>query len=393
MRSRRSSQRSAQRVALLVAVFCLLATSSSARAQEANALWTEATTYAGAGDDALAVATLATLTESFPDDPLTDDALFLAGNLLEEKLGKPEEARDQYQALLARFPDSRTALAAQRRLERLNESLGETGEGAEVTVQFQDILRGYPNRELSESLRLAKALAEANADWPGVHRIHLWLAAATRRKGDLEEAASHYSRVVESDAPAAAQVQAMLGLVEVAILRDDHGRAEELLVALEKRNALTISDQHSVAELWVLLGSSRQRMRLLWVGGFSFILAQLAFLVLLRRQIGSWMAAGKALLKPTTEFYYMLPGACLLTIMAMTGHKEIGPAVAIICAGGLVTTALASTWLRLCRPLKPSQAWFAASASLLATVSVCYLALQRSQLLDLVATTVRFGPE
>ncbi len=382
------------RIAVLLAVaFFLLAGVRNTQAQNAAELWTEATEAAGTDSDARAVKTLDALTQNFPDDALADDALFLAGNLLEEKLGKPAEARARYQELLARFPDSRTALAAQRRLARLNESLGQTGEGAQALVQFQDILRGFPNRKIAESIRLATALAEQNASWPQVHQIHLWLAATTRRTGDLRQAASHYSRVIESQAPKSAHVQALLGLTEVAILSGHHERAEKLLDTLDEQTELTAADRHSVEELRDLLSSSRQRKVLLWASGIAFLLVQLGFLGLLRRQCGSWMQALRALSKPTTEFYYMVPGAGLLMIMAMTGHQEIWPAVSIICMGGLVTTYLASAWLKQCKPLATSQALLAASASLLATVGACYLALQRSQLLDLVATTVRFGPE
>ena len=378
---------------LLVVALCLLGNAGPASAQDAAELWTEATSAAGAGEDARAVTLLATLTTRFPDHSLTDDALFLAGNLLEEKLGKPEEARAQYQELLTRFPNSRTALAAQRRLRRLDESLGQEGEGAEVLVQFQAILRGFPNRDVEESIRLAKAIAKEHATWPQIHQVHLWLAATTRRTGDLSAAASHYRHVIEGNAPADAQVQALLGTTEVAILRGQHEQAEQLLDTLEQRPGLSASDQHSVAELLDLLDSSRQRKTLLWASGIAFTAVQLLFIGLLRRQCGSWQHVLGALRKPTTEFYYMVPGAGLLIIMAMTGHQEIGPAVAIICTGGLMTTYVASAWLEQCKPLATSQALLAASASLLATASACYLALQRSQLLDLVATTVRFGPE
>jgi len=365
----------------------------SASAQGATALWSEATNATGDGDDRRALELLDDLVREFPDSPLCDDALFLAGSLLEEKLSDPQEARLRYRDLLLRFPDSRSALAAQRRLAQLDEALGTDGSGTKVAVAFRNILQEYPSRDAAESIALAADLATKNPEWPQVHKIYLWLAAATRREGHLGEALSYYQRVKEMNPPKEASIRALLGIAEVSILTDAHARATSALETLNHVTELSAAHQHSIAELRVLLKSSQRRMRLL-SASYVAISAMFALLLfVLRRLCGDWRATKNALLAPSLEVMYMLPVALLLTIMAMTGHREIGPAVAIICGGGLITTWLVSAVLEAGKPLKTRLALACIAISLLTVSSVCYVALQRSQLLDLVTTTVRFGPE
>ncbi|MCP4449452.1 MAG: tetratricopeptide repeat protein [Myxococcales bacterium] len=381
------------RILPLCLLLCLVCSGTWAWAGQAEVLWNRATGAMASGDDAQAEALLAELERDYPQDILADDALFLAGKLLEEKLGDPKKARERYRTLLANFPDSRSALAAQRRLARLDEGLGTLGEGASIVSEFQEILRDYPGRNPDESLRLAKQLAENNPDWSQLHTIHLWIAATTRRTGDLRDASIHFQKAIQGSTPAPAQIDALLGFTEVAILRGKYEGAREALTQLGKRGDLSRSDVHAISDLGEFLSSSKRRRILLRGSIVVFILAQMLFLGLVRRQAGSWRGALSVLCRPSMEFFYMLPLAALLITMALTGHQEIGPAVAIICTGGLITTYLATAALEASKALTTSQALVCAFASVCATVCACYLALQRSQLVDLVLTTVRFGPE
>ncbi len=376
----------------MACLIVLLFQPSWAGATSPDKLWAEATEVS-AQDQERALTLLNTLVQNYPDHALTDDALFLAGNLLEEKLARPQEARLQYQKLLASFPDSRSALAAKRRLASLDEALGTDGMGAAALIEFESILEKFSQRGAPESLRLAEALAKTNAQWQQIHRVHLWIAATQQGEGNMTAAIARYQYVADGQAPSQAKVQALLGITEACILSSDFGCASGALTRLGQRSDLGDSDHQSVIELTTLLAKSKQRRVLLSGSYVAFAFVQLLFLALLRRESQTWKQTLQRLRRPTTEFFYVLPIACLLILMAMAGHEEIGPAVAIICIGGLVTTWLAGTVMQHSKPLTTSRASLCAIASLLATVSICYLALQRSQLLDLVATTVRFGPE
>ena len=377
-------------VALLLALGLL---AKPAQAQRAEQLWTDATNAMAEHEDAQAAALLQSLVREFPNHALADDALFLAGNLFEEKLSKPQLAREQYRKLLSEFPDSRSALAAQRRLEVLDKGLGRDGEGEQVLIQFEDILQNFPSRTTKESLAMAKALAQDNPTWPQVQQIHLWIAATAQREGDLKTALRYYRLIVQAGAPANVNTSALLGITEVAILDNQLSLAANTLDTLKHATGLSAAHQQALKELRENLSSARRRNFLLSASYGAFILISLLFMLLLRRRVASWKDLALALRKPATEVLYMLPICALLIAMAMTGHREIGPAVAIICVGGLFITHLLTAVLAHSRPLSAPLALVCASASTLATVAVCYVALQRSELLELVATTVRFGPE
>ncbi len=343
--------------------------------------------------DQQALALLIELTLNFPADALTDDALFLAATLSEEKLGQPAQARTLYQELLQNFPDSRVALAAARRLASLDQLIGPMGEGAEALAAFQDLRLRYPIRGGKESLALARQLLVEHGQWTGAYRIRLWMAENLRRLGDFESAAPLFEQVRTSSAPAPALVQATLGAADVEILRGNFWRATQLLDALAAEASLTPSEILALEELRArrALGASRAR----WVIASYLLIAGMLLLLLAaaRRSAESWSSFWRALRTPPLEVVYMVPVALLFTAMALAGHEELGPAVAIISGGGVLISWLAANALRSAKKLNRPRAFFCATAATTATLGLCYLALHRAQLLDLLNTTLAFGPE
>lgn len=381
------------RVLCTLVFLCLLAPVSLARAESAETLWTEATEKMAQGQNQEARALLQTLIRDYPAAALTDDALFLAATLSQEKLSDPQQAKALYQALVRDFPDSRSALAAQRRLDTLEELMGPGEEGAAALAAYQDLLSRYPERGDTQSLAHAHKLLEQHSQWTGAYRIRLWIAESSRRLGDLEAAAPLFEQVRESDAPAPIRVQASLGAADVEILRGHFARATSLLNDLAAQSELSASEVQALEELRARtkLGAARQRL----VSGSYLLLAAMLLLLLFiaRRSAASWDAFWKELRRPPIEVVYMLPVALLFTGMAYTGHQEVGPAVAIISGGGVLVAWFAANAMRAARPLSRHRALLCGSAATVATVSLCYLALHRSQLLDLLNTTLAFGPE
>lgn len=379
------------RVLVLVCVFLL--PFQVASANDADTLWSHATEEMAKGADAKAVELLQTLSEQFPESGYADDSLFLAGQLLEEKLGNPVQARILYRKLIEVYPESRASLAASRRVKALAESLGADNSGVTALVRFRSILREFPSRSLAESEALAEELLLDFPDWPGSYQVQLWLASAARSKGDLDAAQSYYDKVQAGQAPSAAQVQAGFGAVEVLIIRGQHSAAESTLDTLRARAGLSQGEIESIRELREKLGTSRTRSRLLMASLITFFAMLIGFVLLLRRHLDSWQQVARALGSPPSEVLYLLPISLLFVAMALTGHEEIGPAVSIICGGGLVVSWLAGRTMASMVPLRPAKAALCAVLATCATISLCYYALYRSQLLDLVATTVQFGPE
>lgn len=376
-------------LALLFVLLC----SSPAWAQDAESLWADATKKMAEGQEQEAVALLKTLIAEHPGAALTDDALFLAATLLEEKLGDPTQAKGLYLQLTRDFPDSRSALAAQRRLSSLERALGSDEAGAVPLAAFQDILYRYPHRDEAESLALARELLQEHPSWSEAYRVRLWIAESSRRLGDLTAAGPLFAEVIDGQAPAAAQVQATLGATDVEILLGHWSRAETLLDTLDARPDLSPSDVQAAQELRARMTLGHQRAQLLTLSYLLLVGMLLLLLALTRRQAGSWSAFLAALRSPPVEIFYLFPFAALFTGMAAAGHQEVGPAVALISGGGLLVAWVTALALRSAKPLTRARALGCGGAATLATLSLCYLALHRSQLLDLLQTTLEFGPE
>jgi tetratricopeptide (TPR) repeat protein len=376
-----------------LAVLVILTCSIPAWAQDADRLWADATEKMAQAQDREAVDLLLTLIRDHPQSALADDALFLAATLLEEKLGDPAQAKKLYLQLTRDFPDSRSALAAQRRLEGLQRALGKDDAGAAPLAAFQDILYRYPNRKEQESLALARALLREYPSWSEAYRVRLWIAESSRRLGDLASAGSFFEEVRKSQAPDEAIVAATLGAADVEILRGHWTAAATLLDTLGARSDLSPGDEQAMDEFRVRLALGQKRARRI---SLSYVLLASMLLLLLARiwrDAGSLRAFGQALRSPPIEVLYLFPFALLFTIMAFTAHQEIGPAVAIISGGGVLITWLSALALRGGRPLTRWRALLCTSAATLATLSLCYLALHRGHLLDLLQTTIEFGPE
>jgi hypothetical protein len=125
---------------------------------------------------------------------------------------------------------------------------------------------------------------------------------------------------------------------------------------------------------------------------FAAIAAALVVLIgSLRHAAGSWRAAGAALRSPPTEAIYFAPVAIVMIIAAATGHQSIAPATAIVLAGGLAVTWLSGAGLARAR--EPWRVAAHALSAAAAVVAIVYIALHRTRLIDLIAETIRFGPE
>jgi hypothetical protein len=72
---------------------------------------------AQAGDHPVAAWALSSAA-AFPHDPVAPDVLLVLGRIYRARLGKPAEARQTFEALIARYPESGAARQAQAELER-----------------------------------------------------------------------------------------------------------------------------------------------------------------------------------------------------------------------------------------------------------------------------------
>ena len=103
------------RVIALAAAIGLLA-APAARADDATRF--DAAMAELATAPTAAVASLEALAHDAPTSPLAPEALLLAARAAEEQLGDPARALAIYDAIVARYPDARAAVAAGRRGQR-----------------------------------------------------------------------------------------------------------------------------------------------------------------------------------------------------------------------------------------------------------------------------------
>ena len=101
-------------------------------------------------------------------------------------------------------------------------------------------------------------------------------------------------------------------------------------------------------------------------------------------------------LRPPVEVVFLAPVAAVLIAVAVTAHRAIGPAVAMISIGGLVFAWLSGAALDLlrarARPVR-ARAILHIAACLVGVVALGYIALMRDGLLEMLIETVRFGPD
>ena len=400
------------RAVVVVAMLAALAALSSgpARGDAAAAAPEErfgrAASAMAAGEHAAAAAAFLDLAEDEPDHALADDALFSAAKLIEERLADPARALAIYRRLLARHPHSRTALAATRRAEAIERDLGPTGGGADALARFTDIVQRFSERGEDTSIALATALLAEHPDWQGRARVLSWLAQVHRRGGRYEQALALYltSAATASAAAAASPAagdapgdvfDAYRGAGDMAVQLGRFDEAEDLY----RRMPVTQDPAHARSLDGALLDLARARLRAhLYRASFAvLVLVCLGLVISLRVGAGSWRAVLRALRAPPTEVVFMAPVAAILTAASYTGHESIGPAVTMVSAGGLILTWLSGAALAAGEPhgVRPgrSRVLAHAAAMIVAVVALCYIALHHNRLIDMIMSTVRFGPD
>lgn len=348
-----------------------------------------ATALAADGRHREAVDRLAALAERSPESALADDALFLAAELCEERLADPARAALLYRRLVADHPRSRVALAAERRLRDLDAALGPDGTGAAALGEFTAIQMARPEIGAAAAIARAEALVAANPAWPGRTAVELWIAGELQRAGQLDRAAAILGRLATGAATPAERFRAALGAGDLALVRGDLDAAAAWYERLDPGDDRARRELAADAiERLVIARTRAARVTAAWA---VTVACGLLLAGSLRLAGGSWRAAARAIARPPGEVLFLAPVIAILCAAAFTGFSEIGPAVAWIGAGGLVVTWVSGAALRehRRRELVAVHAMIAAAAVL----AICYIALHRANLVELIAQTVTFGPD
>lgn len=312
----------------------------------------------------------------------TDNAWSEAGRLA-ERIGELSRARHAYEQVLAVTEDRSLRDRARGGLERLGGARWDQVK-REHGKWLAESLSGNPQEALGQLERLA---AE-HPDYPERANIQLAIAHGRELEG---ESARAIEVLREAFAKAEVQDRSRLGFAFVR-MATRRGFLDDARVALEQLTA-SGADRGVIAKLRARLDTAEHRAwwrRGMWLGVAVF--AALAAWML-RRETGSWRAAGKQVLRPPGEVIFLLPIAGVLVAIAFTGNPVFARAVLGILAGGVIATWISGALFEARRGrIGAARAIVQAVLTIAAIGCVTYLAIDRDRLLDLVEETVEHGP-
>jgi len=157
-------------------------------------MYSQARRLSGQGLHGEAVELLGKLHREFPDDPVTNSALFEIGRIQESFLGDYQAARQAYALLIERFPDSRNARRAGVRLARLE--AGGAG-GDEPLRLFNEILQQYSKIGSEQALIRARKLYAGYPDFSRRDHVLFWIAEEEFRRRDYAGALEDYRLLLQ----------------------------------------------------------------------------------------------------------------------------------------------------------------------------------------------------
>ncbi len=375
-------------IALAIAV----AVAGPARADELtpDQAFRAALERAAAGDPA-AIDRFEALAAERPITRWTDNAYGEAARLAEQA-GDFARARRNLAQVVAVGTDGALVARARAALDRLARA---TGGG-----RWDDVARAH-ERLLAEAnaggdpraaLAALEELVRAHPGYPRATMLRLAIGRGWEREGKGARAIAQL-RTALAGAPAAERSRAGLELARALIRRRDLGEAAAVLDAIEAGPG---ADRAAIAGVREALAVAEGRATLrgaLWIG--LALLAACAAAAL-RRDAGSWRAAGRRLARPPVEVLFLAPIGAVLALVARTGNPLVADAVAAISGVGLGVAWISGALLEAARARRgavgPARAVLQAALAAAAVGGAAYLAIDRDRMIDLVVETWTHGP-
>jgi len=345
-----------------------------------------------ATDDPRALAAALTEIEHGTADGPT---LYAAGRACEDRLLDPARALALYDRLLREDPDASVATAAEHHAARLRAQIA--GGHAREAQDFARLVAEADRLPYATVVQRGDALA--TAAWPGAPEATLWLAEWIRRSAiatstpaRFGDADARYARLLATWPASPEAMRAASGRAGAAIDARDWDRARALIDALP---ATTAEDHVVRDDLHAALARGLARARFATAAWLALVLA---FALLVASLVEAALRGGARWpsLKPPFEVWFLGPVALVLAGAAFTAHQAIAPAVVRIALTGIALAWLSGATLELVRAR--DRPWKARAVGhvvvcAIGVVAVAYLALTSGGLIDLLAETVRFGPE
>ncbi len=325
------------------------------------------------------------LAKDEPGSELAPEALFEAGQLYEEHLGDPEAARRCYRALVSRYPQSRLLRRSNQRLLQLDTALRS---GATALVTFQQILRSTGEASAERRARLLTLLAESPQFALADQALFL-VADTSLRLGDEATAQRNFAELHQRFPRSLWSAQGHRAQAEAAL------RARRIGTARSHYEAL-----HAFPEApWPLIQT--EGLRACQAATLRLRLATAAWLFLAAAATLAALRGRRRLWPPPFEVWYYAPLSIFLAAVALWAQ---GGALALpIAVLGLAGTAVA--WLGAAAaqeltltaptgaPRSLSRLLLGLALRACAVAAICFLVIYHFNLVEIVAETLRNGPD
>lgn len=378
------------RVAVVVAVAAAVGPGVARAQPEPPASEFAAIAEAARDCDPAAVGTLEASVGLAADEREAANALFTAARRCETEKNDPVTALRLYQRISHDYPDTPAAMGADARIRALGPQIGPTGAGAENARKLAELKAHAATAPDAATLAAADALG--HADWPGAGEAALWRADRLRELMWYRQAATAYDDVLARFAGTAWARSAAPSAAAVAIALDRFADARRRIAALPVDDPADRAVRDDLVDQL-----SRRQLERSWYT--RSIIALIGAIVIL---LGSLAHAARSLrgavraLRPPTEVVFAAPVVAVIIAMSLTTHYAIGPAVAIISAGGLALAWLSAAGLVAARtagrPIR-ARAGLHVGILVIAVCALAYVAIVRGDLLDMIRETVQFGPD
>lgn len=268
--------------------------------------------------------------------------------------------------------------------------VGARGEHAREAGELARLIASAETLAADDVVRRADALADAA--WPGAPDAGAWLAGWLRRRGDLAGARARYERVAERWPSSPQADAARRGAAGCAL----DAAAWDVAEALAERLPTAAPDDRILRDdLLAAIARGRLRARLAIV---AWLVLAVVVVALVGSLADAMLRGGRRWppRRPPIEALFLAPITALVVALAFTAHHAIAPAVLRISVGGLALAWLSGAALDTLRvrgrPLR-ARAIGHVVACALGVVAIGYLAMTTDGLYDMLAETVRFGPE
>lgn len=322
-----------------------------------------------------------------PTTRWTDDAWAEAARLA-ERAGDFARARRALEQVIALGTDDQLVRRARASLARLDAVTG-AGRWDAVRREHERLVAdAFDGDDPRAELAALEALLAANPDYPRANDIRRAIARGWEQEGDTARALTWLRSAANRDGP---DQHARLELVRALL------RADQLAAAAAEIEILAASPQVDRAVLDDVrdaLGIAERRAtttRVMWI-----VLALLAVIagIVLRRDTGSWRAAGKRLVRPPIEVVFLLPVAIVLGAFALTGNPLVAASVRFIVIAGIMITWISGALLQAARArggLRGRRVLVHVLAAVIAGGAATYIAVNRGRVIDFVVETWRTG--